>query len=50
MNTFDLQVATSAVRRGLTAAVVAVALLVGGAWHDHIETSLINPAWKVPLI
>lgn len=23
---------------------------VGGAWHDHIETSLINPAWKVPLI
>jgi ribosomal-protein-alanine N-acetyltransferase len=23
---------------------------VGGEWHDHIETSLINPAWKVPLI
>src|SRR5262245_51878485 len=33
MNTSDLRVATSAVRRGLTAAVVAVALLVGGAWH-----------------
>jgi ribosomal-protein-alanine N-acetyltransferase len=23
---------------------------VAGAWHDHIETSLINSAWKVPLI
>jgi ribosomal-protein-alanine N-acetyltransferase len=23
-------------------------LFVGGRWHDHIETSLINPAWRVP--
>jgi len=22
---------------------------VGGQWHDHVETSLINPAWRVPL-
>jgi len=20
----------------------------GGQWHDHVETSLINPAWKLP--
>jgi ribosomal-protein-alanine N-acetyltransferase len=25
-------------------------LFVGGQWHDHVETSLINPAWKVPLL
>ena len=21
---------------------------VGGQWHDHVETSLINPTWKFP--
>ena len=21
---------------------------VGGSWHDHVETSLINPAWRFP--
>ena len=23
-------------------------LFVGGQWHDHIDTSLINAAWKLP--
>lgn len=23
-------------------------LRVGGAWHDHVDTSLLNPAWRAP--